>query len=109
LEITFEDAALARNFQSEREMLKKFGKVRTKRLQVRLKQLQAAETLADMHDMSGRFHELHGDRAGQLSLDLDGPYRLLFRPAGDVRPGQGGGLDWSACTVVVVGIVDTHD
>jgi proteic killer suppression protein len=45
-----------------------------------------------------------------LSLDLDHPYRLLFRPVDDLPPGPGGGLDWSTVSaVVVVGIVDTHD
>jgi proteic killer suppression protein len=56
------------------------------------------ETLADMRTMPGRRHELHGDRAGELSLDLDHPYRLLFRPMADPDRGPGGGLDWAAVT-----------
>lgn len=75
----------------------------------RLEALAAVEALADMRPMPGRCHELHEDRAGQLSLDLDHPYRLLFRPADDPDRGPGGGLDWSAvCAVVVIGIEDTH-
>ena len=109
MEVGFDDVDLAKICGSEREMLRKLGTVRAKRLQVRLKQLKAAETLADLRSMPGRFHELQGDRAGQLSLDLDGPYRLLFRPVGDARHHRGGGPDWSARAVVVVGIVDTHD
>jgi proteic killer suppression protein len=48
-----------------------------------------------MRSLPGRCHELHGDRAGELSLDLDHPYRLLFRPTADPGPGSGGGLDWT--------------
>ena len=109
MEVSFEDADLAEMCRSDRELRKKCGMVRAKKIQQRLKDLRAAETLADMRSLPGRCHELHGDRAGQLSLDLDHPYRLLFRPAGDSTPGPGGGLDWSVVTaVVVLSVTDTH-
>jgi hypothetical protein len=73
-----------------------------------VERLGAVEISFDDADLA-RCHELHGDRSGQLSLDLDHPYRLLFRPAGDPEPGPGGGLDWAAVrAVVVIGIEDTH-
>jgi plasmid maintenance system killer protein len=85
------------------------GAVRAKKIQTRIKNLRAAETLADMRTLPGRCHELTGDRAGQLSLDLDHPYRLLFRPAEETEPRPGGGLDWSKVTaVVIMSITDTH-
>ena len=106
----FDDADLAETCSHERELRKKHGVVRAKKIQQRLKDLRATETLADMRFLPGRCHELHGDLAGVLSLDLDHPYRLLFRPSTDQTPGPGGGLDWSAVTAVtVIGIVDTHD
>lgn len=109
MEVSFEDPDLAETFRNEREVRKKHGAVRAKKIQQRLEDLEAAETLATMRTLPGRCHELRGDRAGQLSLDLDHPYRLLFRPAGNPDPGPGGGLDWSAVrAVVVIGIEDTH-
>jgi proteic killer suppression protein len=109
LEVAFEDADLAKTFWNARELRKKHGAVRARKIQQRLEDLATVETLAAMRSMPGRCHELHGDRAGQLSLDLDHPYRLLFRPVGDPDPGPGGGLDWSAVrAVVVIGIEDTH-
>lgn len=109
MEVSFDDADLAKTFWNPRELRRKHGAVRARRIQQRLEALAAVETLAAMRSMPGRCHELHGDRAGQLSLDLDHPYRLLFRPAGDPEPGPGGGLDWSAVrAVVVIGIEDTH-
>jgi proteic killer suppression protein len=81
LEVSFDDADLAETFGDMWVLRKKHGAVRAKKIEQRLKHLAAVETLADMRSMPGRCHELHGDRAGQLSLDLDHPYRLLFRPA----------------------------
>lgn len=72
--------------------------------------LRAAETLADMRHLPGRCHELHTNLSGFLSLDLDDPYRLLFRPAEGTDPGPGGGLDWSKVSAVtIVSVTDTHD
>ena len=109
MEVSFEDADFAGTCGSAREMLRRYGQVRAKKIQQRLKALRAAETLADMQSLPGRCHELHGDRAGELSLDLDHPYRLLFRPTVKPDPGPGGGLDWAAvAAVTIIGVVDTH-
>jgi plasmid maintenance system killer protein len=89
LEVSFDDPRLRRLCESEKELRKQCGIVRAKKIQVRLATLRAAETLADMRQLPGRCHELVGDRAGQLSLDLDHPYRLLFHPAEDTDPGPG--------------------
>ena len=46
-----------------------------------------------------------------LSLDLDGPYRLILVPSHNPVPMRtGGGMDWSQITAVtVLGIEDTHE
>jgi proteic killer suppression protein len=109
VEVSFEDPGLAETCQNIRELRKRHGEVRARRIKQRLADLEAAETLAAMRFLPGRCHELHGNLAGLLSLDLDHPYRLLFKPAGNLKPGPGGGLDWSAVhAVVVVRIEDTH-
>jgi proteic killer suppression protein len=109
LEVTFDDADLGETVRNVRELRKKHGEVRAKRIQQRVRDLRRAESLADMRYLPGRCHELHGDLAGHLTLDLDHPYRLLIRPATEAEPGPGGGLDWAAVSaVVVLGVVDTH-
>ena len=109
MEVFFDDPSLAEVCASEKELRKRCGTVRAKRIQQRLKDLRAAETLADMRHLPGRCHELRENLAGHLSLDLDHPYRLLFRPTEDTEPGPGGGLDWSGVrTVTVVSVTDTH-
>ena len=109
MEVFFDAPDLAEACASEKELRKKHGTVRAKRIQQRLKDLGAAESLADMRHLPGRCHELRGNLTSHLSLDLDHPYRLLFRPTEDTEPGPGGGLDWSKVrAVTVVSVADTH-
>ena len=80
-------------------------------LLIKLGELEAAETLEDMRYMpAARCREKKGDRKGQLSVDLQHPYRLIFTPDHDPPPVKsGGGLDWSEVTrVVILEIVDYH-
>ena len=94
-----------------RVMNRTCGPERAKQLRKRLAQLRAAEVLADMRRLPGaRCHALREDRKGQLSVDLDGPYRLIFVPADEAPPaGSDGMLDWDRVTAVVsIEIVDTH-
>ena len=67
-----------------------------RKLEQRMMELKAAETLADISRLPpARCHELTGDRAGQLSVDLEHPYRLLFVVGDNPRPERkSGGLDW---------------
>ena len=83
----------------------------TRKLQQRLMELKAAPCLDDILKVSPpRCHPLSGDRDGQLSVDLEHPYRLLFIPANDPIPlTQDGGLDWTKITEIeIVEITDTH-
>src|SRR5712691_7017909 len=75
------------------------GAQRAKLIRRRLDDLKAAPHLQVMRQLPGRCHELKGNRAGQLSVDLDGPYRLVFSSAHDVMPEQAdGGLDRTVVT-----------
>ena len=91
-------------------MTKTWGPIQAKKLRQRLDELRAASTLETMRNLPGRCHELLHDRAGQLSLDLEHPHRLIFEPANDPVPRkQDGGLNWTAVTAVrILGVVDTH-
>ncbi len=87
-----------------------WGERRNRLIRMRLDQLKAAETLEVMRKLPGRCHELTGNLQGYLSMDLDGPYRLLFQPADDPVPERDdGGMDWSRITAVCIcGVEDTH-
>ncbi len=74
-------------------------------------ELRSADCLADMQYYPGaRCHALKGDREGQLAVDLDHPYRLIFEVANDPIPlRDDGGLDWPAVTAVkIIKVEDYH-
>ena len=110
MDISFRDRRLVKQFNEQRLLQKKHGAVRARKISQRLSTLQAAETLEDMRTLPGRCHELTGDRAGQLALDLDGPFRLIFEPDHEPIPRRDdGGLDWTAVTAVtIIGVEDYH-
>lgn len=109
VEVSFDDPRLKAIFESEKKLLREHGKNRARKIKSRLDDLRAAETLADMRSFPGRCHELTQDLVGHLSLDLDHPYRLVFRSAKDTQPLPDGSLDWTkVVSVVIVSIADTH-
>lgn len=109
--VSFHTKKLQKNCNSDREMQKNYGKAKARKLQQRLMELGAADHLGQIsHLPPPRCHEMTGNRKGQLSVDLDQPYRLFFVPANDPVPmKKGGGLDWTAVTKIeIVEIEDPH-
>lgn len=111
MNITFISRKLEKQCNTQKLLVRAHGSLRAKRIGVRLDDLRAATTLKDMGALTGRCHELTSNRSGQLSLDLDHPYRLIFEPANDPIPRKDdGGLDWTKVTAVrIIGIEDTHE
>ncbi len=111
MEIEFRTSKLAKQCNIHKNAVRKWGPQLADKLRRRLDDLVAAENLEDMRTaFPGRYHELKGDRAGQLSLDLEHPQRLLFEPAHDVTPLRpDGGLDRSHITKIrILAVEDTH-
>ena len=110
MELVFVTRRLEKLCNSDRELVRAFGPQRAKILRRRLDQLRAAEHLGVMRTLPGRCHELTADRRGALSIDLDGPYRLLFEPAESPPPTKAdGGLDWDRVTAIrILEVEDTH-
>ena len=111
MEIEFHNLKLQKLCNSAKNMTGKWGPKMAKKLQQRLSELAAANTLENMRNMPGRCHELKGDRKWQLALDLVHPQRLIFAPNHDPMPIRpGGGLDWSGVnSIVILEILDYHD
>lgn len=111
MEISFADKKLERLCHDQRLLIKTQGMIRARKLRQRLDDLQSAATLSIMRQLSGRCHELTGNRAGQFALDLDHPYRLIFVPNHDPIPRkEDGGIDWIAVTAVsIMAVEDYHD
>ena len=111
MDIVFKDQKFETQCNNQRILQKQHGKIRAKRIRQRLDNLRAANVLEDMRNLPGRCHELREDRAGQLSLDLDHPYRLIFEPADNPIPIKpDGGIDWKKVTAItIIGVDDTHE
>ena len=111
MDITFKKVGIQKLCSQKAVAQKKLGAIMARKLQQRMMELKAAETLTDISRLPpARCHELKGDRKGQLSIDLEHPYRLLFVPAENPIPEkESGGLDWAQVTEIeIIGIVDTH-
>lgn len=114
MDIDFKTKKLGKDLIKKENMEKIYGSEMARKIQQRLLQLQAARSLADLgppYQGPARCHELKGDRAGQLSVDLKHPYRLLFAPDHNPLPQRPeGGLDWSQVTcITILGVEDTHE
>lgn len=81
MQIQFDSSKFAKEVNDNRQLLRYQGERRAKLIRRRLDELRAADTLEVMRTLpAARCHELRGDRKGQLSVDLDHPYRLIFTP-----------------------------
>ena len=111
MKVSFSTNSMQKRCSEEKAMQKQWGKNLARRLKQRLTELKAAATLQDICSTPpARCHELKGKRKGQLSVDLEHPYRLIFNPDHSPMPRtKDGGLDWDKVTeVMVIEVVDTH-
>jgi plasmid maintenance system killer protein len=110
MNIFFSPDSLSRELSQHKKRMKKYGAKRAQLITQRLDELAAAETLEVMRSIVGaRCHEYTGNRKGEFSVDLDHPYRLLFKPIGEKIHKSDGGVDWSLVRAIVIhGVEDPH-
>ena len=114
MDISFKSTKLEKEFNEGKRLKKVHGELRAKKIMLRLTDFRAAICLNDFwppYSGPGRCHELTGNRKGQLSVDLDHPYRLVFVPNHKPVPQKSdGGLDWKQVTaIMIIEIEDTHE
>jgi plasmid maintenance system killer protein len=127
MELRVNDKKLKRALTDETECRKRFGEAMAKKIRLRIDALSAAESLGDFwppYSGPERCHELKGDLAGNFSMDVKQPYRLLFRPVTFVdetevkhnedskiqSEAQDSKQQWLAIqTIEIFGIENTHD
>jgi plasmid maintenance system killer protein len=111
MEITFKNESLRKRCTGTKAGIKKWGQRNAELLRRRLDDLEASPALSTMRHLPGKCHELKGDRAGELAVSLDGPYRLIFVPAESPPPeAKGGGLDWERVVAIeILGVENYHD
>jgi proteic killer suppression protein len=108
MQITYASKKIQRLCEQDKHQRKQLGEKRAKRLKNRLAELRAVENVSQLR--LGRPHALTADRAGQYSVDLDGPMRLLFESTDQPPPTlPSGGIDWQQVSSVrLLEIGDTH-
>ena len=103
MNVSFATDDLLSTCNDDKRAKRAFGADGAKKLRVRLDDLTAAGTLDAMRHLPGHCHELKGNLAGHLALDLDGGRRLVFRQAHNPLPlKDDSGLDWKRVTAIVV-------
>lgn len=80
MKITFTDKKFEKLANDDRKLVRSVGKLRAEKIKVRLAQLRFANTLDELIDLPGNYHELTNNRKGQWACDLDQPYRMIFKP-----------------------------
>jgi len=111
MDILFKTKKFQKACNNQKLLIRVYGQRRANLIQRRLDEFKAATTLDDIRRLPGpRCHELKGNKAGQLSVDLDHPYRLIFKPVNDPLPEKpDSGLDWNQITAIEInGVEDTH-
>ena len=105
----FRDKKLRVLCEKQATARKKLGDACAHKLQTRLAELEAADTVAEL--VAGNPHPLKHDRAGQFALELAGGFRLVFTPANEPVPlTPDGAIDWSRVTIVCIEFIgDYHD
>ncbi len=109
--IRFKSRKLAKVFNSEKELFREYGIRLGTLIKRRMSVLRAAPTLEDVsHRPPERRHELKGRRKGTFAVDLEHPYRLVFKPDHNPLPfKEDGGIDLRKVTAItIVGVEDYH-
>jgi proteic killer suppression protein len=111
MDVTFASRKLQKVCESEKDLRRAYGNDCAKKAMNRLSDLRAAATLEDMRNLPGRCHELTGERAGQLGINLTGGRRLVIVPSAGWPSGKDKGSHvWHEVDAVqVLEIVDYHD
>jgi Plasmid maintenance system killer protein len=110
MEITFTDKKLKKLAEDYPKSQKELGIIRATLFHRRLNDLYNAETLEDVKNLPGKYHELVSDRKGQWACSLDHPYRLIFEPHEKPIPAdKNGRYVWIEIKgVEIIEIVDYH-
>jgi len=111
MKVYFNNRKLERACSSKRAAAKAWGAENGKKAIQRLVELRAAEKLSHLSRVPQmRCHQLKGRRAGQFTVDVKHPFRLIFKPAHDPVPLKpDGGIDWDQVSAItILSIEDYH-
>lgn len=109
MKISFLDADIEGLCKQSKLATRKLGAESAKKLQRRLSELFAANTVAEL--VAGRPHPLLRDRRGHYAVDLHGGCRLVFKPTRKPPPARPNeSIDWAQVDdITLIEAGDYHD
>lgn len=109
MDIRFINSKLQKVLCSEKEIIRHYGQKNGKKIKNRMAVLRNAPTLAQVPTVPPfRCHLLTGDLHGCFAVDIEHPFRLIFRPDYNPVPQKDdGGIDLAA--VKAIEILDVRD
>jgi plasmid maintenance system killer protein len=111
MQIIFASGRLLKTCTDPKIRQQRLGVERGTKVFLRLTQLRASTTLKELATLpQARLHQLTKNRDEQFSVDLDGPYRLIFEVLDDPIPRlPDGGIDVTQVRGVrILEIADPH-
>ena len=110
MKIDFADKELEKCANNDSYRLRKMGKIRAKLYKQRLDEIFSADTLEDLRNLPGNYHELTNNRKGQWAVNLEQPYRLIFSPQSSEIPiDKSGKYIWNEIVdVIMIEIINYH-
>ena len=104
MEISFKTSKHQKICIDYRVAVKELGKKSAEKLFARLAELEVAENLAEVDYIPpARCHLLTGNRKGQFGIDLEHPYRIIFKPDHEPVPlKEDGGIDRVNVTAIKI-------
>ena len=109
--VNFKTKKLGKTFNSAKELAREYGKKNSRAIMRRMAVIRAAVHLGEIsHKSPTRRHELTGSQKGEFAVDLDHPFRLVFKPNHNPLPVKDdGGLDLSKITnITILRVEDYH-
>ena len=104
MRIKFKTEDMKKLCESSRDLKKQYGQARARKLQKRLLVLKDAPCLEDVpHTPPERRHQLKGNRDEEFAVNIDGPWRIIFKlDHTDVPRKEDGGIDIKQVTSIVI-------
>ena len=110
MKINFQSKKTEKIFNSERELNRNYGTVQAKKIKLRMAVLRSAVNLAEVPEHKpDRRHKLKGEKKDRFAVDLAHPFRLIFKPLDPVPMLEGGEIDLSKITeIIILRVEDYH-
>jgi proteic killer suppression protein len=101
MDIVFKNTKFEELMNSFPKLKKAYGNTNASLIRRRLDDLRAAKVLEELRYSAGKCHQLTGNRKGQLAVNVEQPYRMIFEPCHNPVPKKNdGGLYWSSITCI---------